>query len=40
MKSTNASTTDEIFDNAVRIIADAGLVHHGDRVVLTGGGPC
>lgn len=39
MKSTNASTTDEIFDNAVRIIADAGLVHHGDRVVLTGGGP-
>lgn len=39
MLSKNASTTDEIFDSAVKIIANAGLVHHGDRVVLTGGGP-
>ncbi|MDO4943030.1 MAG: pyruvate kinase [Lachnospiraceae bacterium] len=39
MLSKSATTTDEIFDSAVKIIANAGLVHHGDRVVLTGGGP-
>ena len=37
--STQASTTDEIFDNAVRIVEETGLVKKGDRVVLTGGGP-
>ncbi|MDO4169229.1 MAG: pyruvate kinase [Lachnospiraceae bacterium] len=39
MLSKNASTTDEIFDNAVRIVENSGLVNKGDRVVLTGGGP-
>jgi pyruvate kinase len=39
MLSTQASTTDEIFDNAINIVAQSGLVKSGDRVVLTGGGP-
>lgn len=39
MLSTKASTTDEIFEKAVKIVEDAGLVKAGDRVVLTGGGP-
>ncbi len=39
MLATSASTTDEIFANAVRIVQTSGMVRPGDRVVLTGGGP-
>ncbi len=39
VKSYKVSSTDEIFESAIRIISEEGIVRTGDRVILTGGGP-